>query len=116
MQSLMVLSVRVLGHPNGEDRSVGSLRAIDHRRRGNPYLRCNLAAAVIVARRLSAAEDGCLPELSAAVCIKGINAVMFGGHVQHIAELAADNNVGQVEWLGVHFAVHSVEPDLAELS
>ena len=70
---------------------------------------------MIVAGGLSNAEDGGLPEQCAGVFIEGVDRVMLCCHVEDIAQLAADGHIGEVEWLGIDFAVRGVEPDFAEL-
>ncbi len=112
----MVVPACILAHANDEEGSVSSQLAIDDRRRGNSYLGSDLAAAAVVACGFSAGEDRGLPYLLAAIGVEGVDAVVFGGHIQDVAQLASGRHVGQIKRLGVDQAIHGIEADLAKLS
>ena len=115
VQPLVVITLAVFAHANGEERAVRALVAVDHRSRGDANLRRDLAAVVVIAGRLAGAQNGGFPELGSVIGVERIHAVVLGGNVEHIALLASHRHVGHEKGLGVDFAIDCIEGDLPEL-
>ena len=116
MQTLGVISGGIFRHSNHVDRAVRTARSVDHWSCGNTDFWHYLVTISPVTRGLALAQQRYLPENRACISIEGENAVVLGCDIQNIVKPTAwDRHVEKVERLGINFAVHGVEPDLAEI-
>ena len=93
---------------------MGPLSFVDHGSVCDADLRCNLAAAMIVAGCFSLAERRDLPELPAGIGTEGVNAVILSDHIHGVVQTSVNELLIYEQGLSVDFAIHRKEIDFAE--
>ena len=116
VQGVQPLEIRraVFGHGHRVQDSVCAGGAVDHRRRGNADLRRDLAAAAVIAGGFARAEQRHFPELRAGIGVEGVGRIVFGHDEDDVVHAAGDAELGEVQRLGVHQAVHREVAQQAE--
>src|ERR1700730_19206412 len=107
MQPLEIIAGTIFRHGYYVDGTVWPRSAINDRCSRDPNLRSDLIASASITGGFAGGQQRNLPQLGAAVGVKGVQAIMLGRHIQHIMGSAAYiQEISQVKGLGVYFAVH----------
>lgn len=116
MQPLMIVSASILRHGDEVYRSVRAGLGVNHRRGSHSNLRSHLIAAVIIAGSFPRGQRGNLPKLPAGVGIETVDIAVLGCDKKNIVGRARNAQAGQVERLGVDFAVGGNDEQHAKTS